>query len=125
MDAQMAGPINFTDLQVFRSVVEEGGIVKAARKLHRVPSNVTKRIKQLESSMGVTLFHRDRQRLHLSPTGELLRGYADRLVQLSEEARAAVSGANPRGLLKLGAPESTAASRLPRPPGGFPSQNPH
>jgi DNA-binding transcriptional LysR family regulator len=113
MDAQMAGPINFTDLQVFRSVVEEGGIVKAARKLHRVPSNVSKRIKQLESSMGVTLFHRDRQRLYLSPTGELLRGYADRLVQLSEEARAAVSGANPRGLLKLGALESTAASRLP------------
>ena len=109
----MSGPIDFTDLQVFRVVVEEGGIIRAARKLHRVPSNVTKRIKQLESSMGVTLFHRDRQRLHLSPTGELLRGYADRLVQLSEEARAAVSGTNPRGLLKLGALESTAASRLP------------
>ena len=109
----MSGPIDFTDLQVFRVVVEEGGIIRAARKLHRVPSNVTKRIKQLESSMGVTLFHRDRQRLHLSSTGELLRGYADRLVQLSEEARAAVSGTNPRGVLKLGALESTAASRLP------------
>ena len=113
MDAEMSGPIDFTDLLVFRVVVEEGGIIRAARKLHRVPSNVTKRIKQLESSMGVTLFHRDRQRLHLSPTGELLRGYADRLVQLSEEARAAVSGTNPRGVLKLGALESTAASRLP------------
>ena len=109
----MTHPINFTDLQVFRAVVEEGGIIKAARKLHRVPSNVTKRIKQLESSMGVTLFHRDRQRLHLSPTGELLRSYADRLVQLSEGARAAVSGTTPRGLLKLGTLESTAASRLP------------
>ena len=109
----MTGPINFTDLQIFNAVVEEGGIIKAARKLHRVPSNVTKRIKQLESSLGVTLFLRDRQRLYLSPTGELLRGYADRLVQLSEEARTVVSGANPRGLLKLGALESTAASRLP------------
>jgi len=109
----MPGPIDFTDLQVFRVVVEEGGIIKASRKLHRVPSNVTKRIKQLETSMGVTLFHRDRQRLHLSPTGELLRGYADKLLQLSEEARAAVSGTNPIGLLKLGALESTAASRLP------------
>ena len=109
----MAHPIDFTDLQVFKAVVEEGGIIKAARRLHRVPSNVTKRIKQLESSMGVALFHRDRQRLHLSPTGELLRGYADRLVQLSEEARAVVSGAKPQGLLKLGALESTAASRLP------------
>jgi len=109
----MPGPLDFTDLQVFRVVVEEGGIIKAARKLHRVPSNVTKRIRQLESAMGVTLFHRDRQRLHLSPTGELLRGYADRLLQLSEEARAAVAGTNPKGLLKLGALESTAASRLP------------
>jgi DNA-binding transcriptional LysR family regulator len=86
----MAGPINFTDLQVFRAVVEEGGIVKAARKLHRVPSNVTKRIKQLESSMGVTLFHRDRQRCTCSDR-RIAAGYADRLVQLSEEARAAVS----------------------------------
>ena len=88
----MTGPINFTDLQIFNAVVEEGGIIKAARKLHRVPSNVTKRIKQLESSLGVTLFLRDRQRLYLSPTGELLLGYADRLVQLSEEARTVVSG---------------------------------
>jgi DNA-binding transcriptional LysR family regulator len=60
------------------------------------------------------LFHRDRQRLHLSPTGELLRDYADRLIRLSEEARAVVSGARPQGLLRLGALESTAASRLPR-----------
>jgi DNA-binding transcriptional LysR family regulator len=109
----MTDSLDFTDLQVFVAVVEEGGIIKAARKLHRVPSNVTKRIKELERSMGVPLFHRDRQRLHLSPPGELLRGYADRLIRLSEEARATVSGSKPQGLLKLGALESTAASRLP------------
>jgi DNA-binding transcriptional LysR family regulator len=106
--------MDLVDLQVFKSVVDEGGIIKAARKLHRVPSSVTTRIKQLETSLGVTLFHRDRQRLHLSPTGELLLGYAERLIQLSDEARAVVSGRMPRGVLKLGALESTAASRLPR-----------
>jgi DNA-binding transcriptional LysR family regulator len=106
--------MDLVDLQVFKSVVDEGGIVKAARKLHRVPSSVTTRIKQLETSMGVTLFHRDRQRLHLSPTGEVLLGYAERLIQLSGEARAVVSGGMPRGVLKLGALESTTASRLPR-----------
>jgi len=105
--------MNFTDLEIFKAVVDEGGIIKASRKLHRVPSSVTSRIQQLESSMGVNLFHRDRQRLHLSPTGELLRGYADRLIQLSEEARSVVSGARPQGVLKLGTLESTAASRLP------------
>jgi DNA-binding transcriptional LysR family regulator len=106
--------MNFVDLQVFKCVVAEGGIIKAARKLHRVPSSVTTRIKQLETSLGVTLFHRDRQRLHLSPTGELLLAYAERLIQLSDEARAVVSGGMPQGALKLGALESTTASRLPR-----------
>jgi DNA-binding transcriptional LysR family regulator len=111
--------MNFTDLEIFKAVVDEGGIIKASRKLHRVPSSVTSRIQQLESAMGVSLFHRDRQRLHLSPTGELLRGYADRLIQLSEEARSVVSGARPQGVLKLGTLESTAASRLPELLTGF------
>ena len=106
--------MDFVDLQVFKCVVDEGGIIKAARKLHRVPSSVTTRIKQLETSLGVTLFHRHRQRLHLSPTGELLLAYAERLIQLSDEARAVVSGGMPQGALKLGALESTTASRLPR-----------
>src|SRR6195256_4914255 len=106
--------MDFVDLQVFKCVVDEGGIIKAARKLHRVPSSVTTRVKQLETSLGVTLFHRDRQRLHLSPTGELLLAYAERLIQLSDETRAVVSGGMPQGALKLGALESTTASRLPR-----------
>jgi DNA-binding transcriptional LysR family regulator len=105
--------MNFADLQVFKSVVEEGGVIRAASKLHRVPSAVTTRIKQLEASMGVKLFHRDKQRLHLSPAGELLKDYADRLIRLSDEARDAVSGTTPRGVFRLGALESTTASRLP------------
>jgi DNA-binding transcriptional LysR family regulator len=105
--------MNFADLQVFKSVVEEGGVIRAASKLHRVPSAVTTRIKQLEASIGVKLFHRDRQRLHLSPAGELLLDYADRLIRLAAEARDVVSGTMPRGVLRLGALESTTASRLP------------
>lgn len=105
--------MNFADLQIFKTVVEEGGIVKAAHKLHRVPSNITTRIKQLETAVGIPLFHRNRQRLHLSPSGELLLGYASRLIDLSEEARHVVAGTAPQGVLKLGALESTTASRLP------------
>jgi DNA-binding transcriptional LysR family regulator len=111
--------MDFVDLQVFKTVVDEGGIIKAARRLHRVPSSVTTRIQRLEASMGVALFNRDRQRLHLSTTGELLLDYADRLIQLSNEARAVVSGGMPKGVLKLGALESTTASRLPRILGDF------
>jgi DNA-binding transcriptional LysR family regulator len=116
--------MNFADLQVFKSVVDEGGVIRAASKLHRVPSAVTTRIKQLEASMGVKLFHRDKQRLHLSPAGELLLGYAERLIQLSEEARDVVTGTTPRGTFKLGALESTTASRLPPILAGFHSRYP-
>lgn len=105
--------MNFADLQVFKCVADEGGVIRAANRLHRVPSAVTTRIKQLEASMDVKLFHRERQRLHLSPAGKLLLDYAERLIRLSHEARNVVSGTKPRGVLRLGTLESTAASRLP------------
>jgi DNA-binding transcriptional LysR family regulator len=105
--------MELSDLLIFKTVAEEGGILRAARKLHRVQSNVTTRIKQLESSIGAQLFFRDRQRLVLSPRGESLLAYADKLLRLADEARTVVSGQLPSGSLRLGALESTSASRLP------------
>jgi DNA-binding transcriptional LysR family regulator len=105
--------MDLSDLLIFKAVAEEGGILRAARKLHRVPSNVTTRIKQLETSVGAQLFFRDRQRLVLSPRGESLLAYADQLLRLADEARTVVSGRSPCGRLRLGALESTSASRLP------------
>jgi DNA-binding transcriptional LysR family regulator len=106
--------VELGDLLIFKTVADEGGIIRAARKLHRVQSSVSTRITQLESSIGTQLFHRDNRRLSLSPAGERLLAYADRLLRLSEEARGAVSGSAPGGILRLGALESTAASRLPQ-----------
>jgi DNA-binding transcriptional LysR family regulator len=105
--------MNIRDLRVFVAVVEEGGILKASRKLHRVPSNITTRIKQLEGSLNSQLFHRHKQRLHLSPRGELLLSYAVKLLRLVDEATCALAGSVPSGTLRLGALESTSASRLP------------
>jgi DNA-binding transcriptional LysR family regulator len=111
--------MDLSDLLIFKTVAEEGGILRAARKLHRVQSSVTTRIKQLEASIGAQLFVRDRQRLVLSPNGNALLVYADKLLRLAEEARAAVSGRAPSGALRLGALESTSASRLPAVLGRF------
>ncbi|MCW5623365.1 MAG: LysR family transcriptional regulator [Burkholderiales bacterium] len=105
--------MDLADLHIFKTVVEEGGIIRAARKLHRVPSNVTTRIRQLEASVGVPLFFRDKQRLFLSPNGKSLLTYAGELLRLAEEAKGAMAGATPRGVLRLGALESTTASRMP------------
>src|SRR6266403_1763998 len=107
--------MDLSDLHIFRSVVEAGGVTRAAEKLNRVQSNVTTRVRQLESELGVDLFVREGKRLHVSPAGKLLLDYAERLIDLAEEAREAVHDAEPRGLLRLGTGESTAAMRLPVP----------
>src|SRR3954465_4317447 len=105
--------MDFASLLVFKAVVDEGGITQAAKKLHRVQSNVTTRIQQLEASLGAQLFVRRNRRLHLSPAGELFLGYADELLRISDRARSAVSGDAPQGVLRIGSLESTVASRLP------------
>jgi DNA-binding transcriptional LysR family regulator len=103
------------DLRVFRTVVRAGGMTKAAEQLHRVPSNISVRIRNLEDELGVALFERQGRQLLLSAAGSTLLGYADRLLTLAEEAREAVAQEKPRGVLRLGAMESTAAARLPGP----------
>ncbi len=103
------------DLQIFRAVVQAGGVTRAAERLNRVQSNITTRVRQLEAELGVDLFIREGKRLHLSPAGRVLLGYADRLLDLAQEAREALQDDKPRGLLRLGSMESTASVRLPVP----------
>lgn len=107
--------MDLADLHIFRAVVSEGGVTRAAARLNRVQSNITTRVRQLEGDLGVPLFIREGKRLHLSPTGKVLLDYADRLLNLAQEARAAVHDITPRGPFRLGAMESTAALRLPGP----------
>lgn len=107
--------MELSDLRIFRTVVSAGGVTRAAAQLHRVQSNVTTRIRQLEEELGVPLFLREGKRLHLSPAGMVLRDYADRLLALAREAQEALHDTTPRGVLHLGAMESTAAVRLPGP----------
>jgi DNA-binding transcriptional LysR family regulator len=105
--------MDLSDLLIFSTVVHEGSVTRAAERLHRVQSNVTTRIRQLEEDLRVTLFIREGKRLHLAPAGQVLLGYAERLLALADEARGAVHDEQPRGTFELGAMESTAAVRLP------------
>ncbi|MCB1917801.1 MAG: LysR family transcriptional regulator [Rhodocyclaceae bacterium] len=107
--------MDLTQLKIFQTVVHEGGITKAAHRLHRVQSNVTTRIRQFENELGVALFERDGKRLHLTAAGQTMLDYAERLLALAEEARDAVRDPRPRGTFLLGSMESTAAVRLPEP----------
>ena len=104
--------IDLDSLDIFRAVVEEGGVIRAAQKLNRVQSNVTTRIKQLEQRLGRSLFRKQGRGLVLSPEGELLLSYAQRLFRLADEAESELRSGRAMGVLRIGSLESTAGSRL-------------
>jgi DNA-binding transcriptional LysR family regulator len=87
-------------------------VIRAATKLNRVQSNVTTRIKQLEQRLGRELFRRQGRGLVLSPEGELLLSYAQRLFRLADEAENELKSGRAIGVFRIGSLESTAGSRL-------------
>lgn len=105
--------MDLTQLEMFNAVAREGSITQAARRVHRVPSNLTTRIRQLEEDLGVELFIRENQRLRLSPAGHSFLRYSEQILALVDEARMVVAGDEPQGLFSVGSLESTAAVRIP------------
>jgi DNA-binding transcriptional LysR family regulator len=104
--------IDLESLKIFRTVVDEGGVVRAATKLNRVQSNVTTRIRQLEQHVGARLFRREGRSIRLSAEGHTLLVYADRLLRLADEAVSQMRTGKPKGMFRLGSLESTAGTRL-------------
>ncbi len=105
--------LDLKSLEIFKAVVEEGGVSAAAKKLNRVQSNISTRIKQLENAVQKQLFIRSGRSLKLTADGVLLLEYSDQLLNLKLAAEEALGGEAPRGVLRIGAMESTAAARLP------------
>lgn len=101
-------------LKTFETVARQGGITGAAQVLHTVQSNITQRIRALESELGLALFKRHSRGMELTRAGQRLLPYADRIVALMVEAQAAAKGeeASPAALA-IGSMETTAAVRLP------------
>lgn len=104
--------MELSDLKVFCTVAEQGGISKAAEMLHRVPSNITARIQKLELELGRSLFHREKNRLRISREGEQLLSYAKRILLLADQALEHLNSDEPSGVLRVGSMEAVAASRL-------------
>ncbi|WP_058910010.1 putrescine utilization regulator PtrR [Entomohabitans teleogrylli] len=105
--------MDLTQLEMFNAVAQTGSISAAAQQVHRVPSNLTTRLRQLEAELGTALFIREHPRLYLSADGHNFLAYSRQIMALVEEARSVMAGAEPRGVLALGALESTAAVRIP------------
>jgi DNA-binding transcriptional LysR family regulator len=107
--------MELAELRVFLAVAKEGSFSRAAEKLFRTQPAVSLAIGRIEASVGQPLFVRGARPVRLTDEGELLRGYAERLLNLREEARKGLSDLRGlgRGELSLGVNESSIHALLP------------
>src|SRR6201995_2842186 len=106
--------MELTDLVTFSAVARSGGIARAAEALNTVQSNVTQRIKALETEIGTALFERHSRGMTLTGPGRRLLPYAQKMAALSREALlAARDDGDAKGPLAICSMETTAAVRLP------------
>jgi DNA-binding transcriptional LysR family regulator len=101
-------------LATFRTLATTLNFTQTAALLGYVQSSVSAQIQELEAELGVQLFDRLNKRVILTEEGQRLLVYAEKLLSLAEEARAAFSTrTEPIGAVTLSAPETLCTYRLP------------
>ncbi len=85
--------LNYHHLSYFRTVVREGGVSEASRKLRLTQPTISTQIHQLEMELGAKLFERHGRRLALTEEGNLALRYAEEIFSLGEELVAVLEGA--------------------------------
>ncbi|MCX7893307.1 MAG: LysR family transcriptional regulator [Burkholderiales bacterium] len=113
-------------LQVFHAVAKQMSFTKAADVLFMTQPAVTFQIKQLEEHFNTRLFERGHGRISLTPAGELVLEYADRILAMSAEMETRVKELTGRlsGPLLIGASTTIAEFLLPRVLGEFKAAHP-
>lgn len=116
MNAPVNHPLPLLELDVLRTFVaiaETGSFTAAANAVFRTPSAVSMQIKKLEEVLGRPVFTRDARSVSLTADGELLLGYARRLLALNREAVSKFVMPDIRGIVRLGSPDDFGERVLP------------
>ena len=107
--------MDLRQLSTFRAAARTGSFAQTALDLHYAPSTVTEQVRALEASMDASLFERHGRGVRLTQAGRRLLPYAERLVDMAEDARRAVAGeVSITGSVTIGGLETLCAFRLPR-----------
>ncbi|MEP3437658.1 MAG: LysR family transcriptional regulator [Hoeflea sp.] len=116
MNAPLNHPLLMLDPDVLRSFVaiaETGSFTAAAARIYRTPSAVSMQIKRLEEQLGVSVFLRDARNVALTHDGEVLLGYARRLIALNREAISRFVTSDVSGVVRIGSPSDYGEAVLP------------
>lgn len=114
-------------LQVFHAVAKQLSFTKAAEVLFMTQPAVTFQIKQLEEHFNTRLFDRGHGKIALTPAGEVVLGYAEKILGLSSEMDVRLSELTGEigGSLMVGASTTIAEFMLPGILGEFKSTYPN
>lgn len=99
-------------LRCFVAAVDAGSLSAAAPEVHRSQSAVSMQIQKLEAAAGRRLLLRTPRKLQLTNHGQVLLGYARRMLDLQVEALATLQGEPVNGLVRLGVPDDFASKYL-------------
>jgi LysR family transcriptional regulator, low CO2-responsive transcriptional regulator len=108
--------MDYDQLASFLEVAKLQSFSRAAEKLYRTQPAISAQVRLIEQECGEKLFDRSGKRVLLTPAGEILFRYAQRLIELQKEALQAIAELNqtPRGKLYIGANEATCLYVIPR-----------
>ncbi|MBO9451185.1 LysR family transcriptional regulator [Tropicibacter sp. R16_0] len=108
--------MNLTQLTVFREVMETGSISQTAKKLNRTQPAISLALKNLEKTLGLTLFERKGRRLVPVPEAHYLlaetTGILDRLAAISSTMEGLIKGHS--GSLNIATMPGPSAFLFPR-----------
>src|SRR5579859_4531248 len=111
-------------LRTFVAGVELGSFAKAADRLGRSTSAVSAQLKKLEDQAGTSLLRKAGRGMALTEAGEVMLGYARRLLDLNDEAASAMHGVQLEGRVRLGLQEDFGENVLPEVLGRFKRAHP-
>lgn len=111
--------------RTFVAICETGNFSRAAEKVHRSASAISLQVKKLEGMVGRELFKRETRKVTMTEDGEVLLGYARRLLKLNDEAMSHFHAPSFSGTVRLGATNDTGIVAAPEILRRFADSHPH
>ena len=101
-------------LRTFVAIADQGGFTRAGEQVNRTQSAVSMQMKRLEEDvLQRKLFERDGRQVRLTPEGQVLLGYARRILKLHSEVFNTLREPHMVGLVRIGTPDDYVMRYLP------------